>query len=94
MGDGNALGVFTADIIVPYDCAAGLGVFDGIVQQIDKNLLHLARIDLRMAVCGGTVKVRYKRDVSCFCLWTNDGFYIFGSGRGCANAWFEFDFAV
>ena len=80
MGDGNVLGVFAADIIVSYDCAAGLGVFDGIIQQIDNDLLHLARVDLRMAVCGGTVEVRYKRDISSFCLGANDGFNILGSG--------------
>ena len=57
MADGNALGILAAYVIVPYDCAAGLGVFDGIIQQIDNDLLHLARVDLRMAVCGGTVEV-------------------------------------
>ena len=44
MGDGNVLGVFAADIIVSYDCAAGLGVFDGIADEIEQHLAHPVRV--------------------------------------------------
>lgn len=73
MGYNKAVGIFTADVIAPCYGAAGLRVFDGIVQEVDDDLLNLARVDLRIAVGCCAVKMRYESNVFCLSLGPDDG---------------------